>query len=90
MSRHMCVVSRNQPLISTNTFQTVSIYGKPPTIAEMKETMTTACVNMCCQDLRSFDTISGKGFLDLVQKVSWLTPSMVIFQSTAMDYTKIN
>ena len=37
MSRHMCVVPRNQPLISTNTFQTVSIYGKPPTIAEMKD-----------------------------------------------------
>ena len=55
MARHRCNISKNQTFLYTPATRTVSLH---------------ACVNMCCVDLRPFDTIADEGLLDLVQEVS--------------------
>ena len=70
ISKHKCNISKNQTLLVARKFKTVSISGKSPPINEVKDEIIASCVNLCCEDLRPFDSVAGKGFIDLLQKVS--------------------
>lgn len=69
LTRHKCKISGGQS-------QTLSSFVKKvpcktfTTSKAAKETITSACVNMVCQDLRPFDTVGGPGFIKLAQEVS--------------------
>ena len=69
MRKHKCKVDKNQPRIVTSNFRTVPIKSTASSNKDVKEELSTSCVNMCSEDLRPFDTVSGEGFIELLQKV---------------------
>ena len=62
MARYRCnIISNNQIFIFAPVSRTVSLHGSTgPSLTEMKDKMTNACVNMCSVDLRPFDSIAGE------------------------------
>ena len=69
MRKHICRVGSNQTRIVTTTFRTTPLTSKASSNKDVKEELSTSCVNMCCEDLRPFDTVAGEGFIELLQKV---------------------
>ena len=68
MQKHKCSLPNNQPVL-TSAVQHLPAKPAKPTTA-IKKTVTAACVDFVCEDLRPFDTVAGEGFLDLIQVVS--------------------
>ena len=69
MRKHICRVGSNQTRIVTTTFRTTPLTSNALSNKDVKEELSTSCVNMCCEDLRPFDTVAGEGFIELLQKV---------------------
>ena len=69
MQKHKCILQPNQPLLTKSAVKMLP--SKTPTVGKkVRETVTAACVDFCAEDLRPFDSVAGKGFLDLMQVVS--------------------
>lgn len=64
MKRHKCRVVSNQASIVSHCVSGVSSISKSD-----KDTVTRACADFVCKDLRPFSTVSGDGFIQLVQSV---------------------
>ena len=69
MRKHICRVGSNQTRIVTITFRTTPLTSNASSNKDVKEELSTSCVNMCCEDLRPFDTVAGEGFIELLQMV---------------------
>ena len=69
MKKHKCSLPTNQPLL-TKTAVRMLPSKKPSSSKKMKDMVTAACVDFCSEDLRPFDSVARKGFLDLMQVVS--------------------
>ena len=67
LKKHKCKVPLSQTLLSSVA---KPLQPKSGITKASKDTVTKACVNFVCQDLRPFDTVIGDGFIDLVQEVS--------------------
>mgnify|MGYP001554979574 CR=1 FL=1 len=75
LKKHKCKVPVSQTLLSSVA---KTLQPKPGIAKASKDTITKACVNFVCQDLRPFDTVSGDGFINLVQEVSHSTISFEV------------
>ena len=72
MKKHQCKTQGQTVLTSAVKHlpaKPFSSHAQPSTSA--KKAITDACVNFISQDLRPFDTVGGKGFLKLIQEVSF-------------------
>ena len=68
MRKHKCKVDKTQLRIVTSNFRTTPIKSTVSCNKDVKEELSTSCVNMCCEDLRPFDTVSEE-LIELLQEV---------------------
>lgn len=68
MTKHKCKVSSTQTIL-TPVVKTIK--SKSSCLSKTKkDAMTSACVDFVCKDIRPFDTVSGTGFIQVIQEVS--------------------
>ncbi len=75
LSKHQCKVTSGQTFLKPShgakvlpLFPSSKEQIKPST--ELKKTITDACTNFVCEDLRPLDLVKGSGFLNLINSVS--------------------
>lgn len=54
---------------SSSKQMSVSDFLAKPTPSKVKSLITDKCVNFCCMDIRSFETVAGNGFIQLAQEL---------------------
>ncbi|KAF1377848.1 hypothetical protein PFLUV_G00205000 [Perca fluviatilis] len=66
MVHHQCGATRSQPRLPNTTTSFVSRESKKVP-SEVKSKFVDECVDLCCLDMRPFDIVSGKGFVQVAQ-----------------------
>ncbi len=66
MVHHVCAKSKGQSS-QTNTLSSYVRRDSKKIPLEVKSSLVDACVDLCCLDIRPFDVVSGKGFLQVAQ-----------------------
>ncbi|ROL29787.1 Transposable element Hobo transposase [Anabarilius grahami] len=54
---------------SSSKQMSVSDFLAKPTPSRVKSLITDKCMNFCCMDIRSFETVAGNGFTQLAQEL---------------------
>ena len=73
MKRHACsILARGQPVLTgaaARIFPPAFQSKKTAPSQQIKDLVTSACVDFCSEDLRPFDVVGGKGFSQLLDVV---------------------
>ena len=78
LTKHQCKVSTGQKLIISSVQQFALPTTKPS--KDSCKTITAACVDWVCEDLRPFDVVEGTGFLHLIDTVSLNNSSIKLLE----------